>query len=121
MMKSPEEIKKGLELCGKDPWCAGSECPYYEIDGCHTELAKDAYTLNQQLEARINVLVPQAALFEEAIAAGEKYKRERDAAVEDLKELSICEMCKHYDGDINCEVCAVSGCDWQWRGAQEVE
>jgi hypothetical protein len=96
-MKSPEEIKKGLECCfpSEDPDCC--ECPYEATESCFGARINDILAYIQQLE------------------------RERDAAVEDFKEFSMCEMCKHYDGDRNCEVCAVSGCDWQWRGVQEVE
>ena len=51
-MKTPEEIKKGLEICGdvKCHDCRG--CPY---DGttCHNELNNDALAYIQQLEQRL--------------------------------------------------------------------
>lgn len=135
-MKSPEEIKKGLEHCVKLTVC--SDCPYSECRNCDDELFMDALAYIQQIEARINVLIPQAVLFEEAIAAGEKYKRERDAAVEQLKEVdridlfscshckneenSVCEFvdCENCDKDCPCATC-VDMSNWKWRGAQEVE
>lgn len=53
-MKTPEEIKKGLELCGDEKcnchYCIG--CPY---DGttCDIELNNDALAYIQQLEQRL--------------------------------------------------------------------
>lgn len=52
-MKSPDEIKKGLECCITDN-C--NECPYrplYDVWGCKLARAQDALALIQQLEARI--------------------------------------------------------------------
>lgn len=49
-MKTPEEIKKGLECCANSSFC-DEECPYYEE--CNEGLeshATDALALIQQLE-----------------------------------------------------------------------
>lgn len=51
-MKTPEEIKKGLECCGNSGNCKG--CPYdggYEL--CMGTLAEDALAYVQQLEQRL--------------------------------------------------------------------
>ena len=76
------------------------------------------------------MLIPEAVLFEEAIAAGEKYKRERDAAVEDLGAMGehapCCQTC-FYNGTSEdeepCRSCYAGYIEnhWQWRGVQEVE
>ena len=52
-MRTPEEIKKGLEICrGK---CTGNKphCPYDKYgDGCEDMLNRDALAYIQQLEAQ---------------------------------------------------------------------
>lgn len=52
-MKTPEEIKKALEICiGK---CTGNKphCPYAKyVNGCEDTLNRDALAYIQQLEAR---------------------------------------------------------------------
>lgn len=53
-MRTPEEIKKGLEICrGK---CTGNKphCPYDKYgDGCEDTLNRDALAYIQQLEAQM--------------------------------------------------------------------
>lgn len=73
--RTPEEIKKGLESCIN--WETGCiECPYDNLphDECVFAMKSDNIALIQQLE------------------------RERDAAVEDIKEAaqtgSLCYICK---------------------------
>lgn len=55
LSKTPEEIKKGLEVCiGK---CVGDKphCPYHTCgDGCMDSMNRDALALIQQLEDDIN-------------------------------------------------------------------
>ncbi len=54
-MKTPEEIKKGLECCGADKPCG--ECPYRpEVDLCIGMIARDALACIQQLEDHIRDL-----------------------------------------------------------------
>lgn len=52
-LRTPEEIKKGLETCiGK---CTGNKphCPYHECgDGCMDTMNRDTLALIQQLEAK---------------------------------------------------------------------
>lgn len=63
----------------------------------------------------------------------ERLKRERDAAVEELRNNAWCENCHHYDnmsgcGDFpRCDTCfemcyckdCYDGSKWEWRGVQE--
>lgn len=54
-MKTPEEIKKGLECCGNSGKCKG--CPYYGgYELCMGTLAEDALAYVQQLEDHIRDL-----------------------------------------------------------------
>ena len=117
--RTPEEIKKGLECCNTFNAC--SSCPYEHIVdtehgwGCVVIRNADTLALIQQLE------------------------RERDAAVEQLKQadkenLLECTHCKHNvrcsEILLGCNDCDNSECpcstcvdlsNWQWRGVQEVE
>lgn len=102
MMKTPEEIKKGLEACiAGECHTKRHDCPYREEGECTLEVMEDALALIQQLE------------------------RERDAAVADMYHAAS-------DGGSFCDICKFKGeaCDerkatemecWQWRGVQEVE
>lgn len=95
-MKTPEEIKKGLECCtSKKVVCV--ECPYFEgMAGCKgTE--KDALAYITQLEQRLA------------------------QAEEDIKHLLIisnnqrsCGYCKRYPSA--CDLCET---DAEWRGIKE--
>ena len=65
-MKTPEEIKKGLECCTTGNYLSCRKCPY-EQGGCgEDENLKDALAYIQQLERE-----------------RDEYKRERNAAVEE--------------------------------------
>lgn len=75
-MNTPDEIKKGLEcrIAGGDGRCNlyCVSCPYFSAGYSLSAATKDALAYIQQLE------------------------RERDAAVEGLKQsLSCCKYCKH--------------------------
>lgn len=58
-MKTPNEIKKGLECCAPvndDGVCAGddglcSDCPYNGTEHCGDKLKRDAFELINQLES----------------------------------------------------------------------
>lgn len=64
-MRSPEEIKKGLEICrGK---CTGNKphCPYDKYgDGCEDTLNRDALAYIQQLEEKT---IPKKCTHEAAL------------------------------------------------------
>lgn len=48
-MKTPEEIKKGLEICIADKSCR--DCPYNN-GNCYMQIVRDALAYIQQLEAQ---------------------------------------------------------------------
>ena len=98
-MKTPDEIKKGLETCiGK---CTGNKphCPYDTCgDGCMDSMNRDALAYIRQLE------------------------RERDAAVEQMRNANpCCVFCKHYS-PFYCGCAAEPKLDkscFVWRGMEE--
>lgn len=113
--RTPEEIKKGLELCrvGK---C--SECPYREECDEHLACGGD------MLPADV-VLNDIAALIQQLEAERDRYKRELDAAVKELRRTHNCNICKHHKkSGGTCEgwsVCGYNMPSWEWRGVQGVE
>lgn len=48
-MKTPEEIKKGLECCSRSDSCP-QECPYYDVQSCGSVSKLDALAYIQQLD-----------------------------------------------------------------------
>ena len=110
-MKTPDEIKKALKLCGRGCYPG---CPYKSFE-CVEELSRDALEYIQRLE------------------------KERDALLADLRDADMleCAHCAHYipvgaqcegEGDcLECDYknCACNGCwgnsNWKWRGVQEGE
>ena len=105
-MKTPDEIKNGLNHCSED---GCKQCLYkYDCDMADgfSVLAGDAIAYIHQLE------------------------RERDAAVEDLETMgeamAYCDTCLYNNTNCNEEPCirCMSGYlinKWQWRGVQEDE
>lgn len=101
-MKTPEEIKNGLDCCIKYMACYEREeccdlCPY---QGMCSHLEKDAIDIIQQLEAE-----------------NAKLKRERDAAKRDMELLvsehyGPCEICN----EAYCEDCNAYFSSFEWRG-----
>lgn len=52
-MKTPEEIKHGLECCTNQVRCVGPQCEYYgDFPNCITSLMRDALEYINELEAR---------------------------------------------------------------------
>lgn len=95
-MKTPDDIKKWLALCvDNEAGCTG--CPYDDVEACHGDLMEDAYALIQQLE------------------------RERNAAVEELKQsLSCCCYCKHNRPYHRCaKEAKVDRSCFEWHGVEE--
>ena len=62
-MKTPEEIKKGLEICIADKSCR--DCPYNN-GNCDMQLERDALAYIQQLENHIGELTEKVSQFETA-------------------------------------------------------
>ena len=98
-------------------------------------------TLLQNYESAIDTKKRLAAKVEQLQSELEQVKRERDAAVNEIKacydiqgiddyypiyDLGICMCCSHYSDDVdraNGEELACGDCqnasNWQWRGAKE--
>lgn len=91
-MKTPEEIKKGLECCAEVGRCI-NECPYNEDwhPECVIKKSRDALAYIQQLE------------------------QERDELAKLYKPHSTCGSCKHKDSTL-CDVCTNKNNLWEWRG-----
>ena len=139
-MKTPEEIKKGLELCvnvnSYNYLC--DECPYEkEEEWCESMMAADALALIQRLEAdnakkdeTIQMLQAGNAslmnMIDEECEKTARLERERDALTNDLysivnNHVTPCFCCKIFDpsttvceceGDVDCFI---------WRGVSEKE
>ena len=102
-MKTPDDIKRGLECCCGDCFSGNKECPYDKDDlkeniSCIRWMSSDALAYIQQLE------------------------RERDAAIEDICQ--SCGTCKNLfkekctlniSGITDCKLCD----SYEWRGVQE--
>lgn len=116
-MKTPDEIKKGLERCQLNKellFVDCSHCPYY-MGTAHCDLVLHADTLAyiQQLESRLA-----------------QVERERDAALSEWKRTKLdsegmCWTCKHWlitsTGIHRCvspDPCD-EGENWEWRGVCE--
>lgn len=96
-MKTPDDIKRGLECCRVGD-CDCYNCPYLKTRSCMHYLKQDALAYIRQLEA------------------------ERDAAVNDLGVVRDCKVCKHYDHTPNeapCRHCGIAQANWEWRGVKE--
>ena len=119
-MKSPDEIKKGLECCAMSSYRCEDDCPYREQ--CRYEqggkaMNEDALALIQQLEEHLR----------EATKKIEQLEAERDALMHWAK--GRCDTCAHNDDCVkhdpdpegyivhwydDCEI-------WEWRGVQKEE
>jgi hypothetical protein len=115
-MKTPDEIKKGLECCAAGFYeniCAA--CPYSSLAmaECPTKLKADALTLIRWHEEK------NEAMHAEIV----RLQAERDAAVENIR--GDCVYCLHLCEDMvapSCFDCANKGYyRWEWRGVQKEE
>ena len=126
-MKTPDEIKKGLECCVNCDSCDTpcDECPYgNEDDGCKNMTA-DALAYIQQLEAANAELLTKVKQLE---IKCHQLERERDAAVADIPR--ACGYCKWFEinrGGNMTECHNPNGCrnisgvntGFEWRGVKE--
>ena len=114
-MKTPDEIKKGLECCISDTYGCNEKCPYFNslsngVD-CAVKMHADALAYIQHLEAANTELLTKC----------ERLERERDAAVKDLRNArNCCHFCKNDDGLFTCKTTPKSdhSC-FEWRGVKE--
>lgn len=51
-MKTPEEIKSGLECWAKELECTGRSCPYWDTFSCGQKIGQDALEYINELEAK---------------------------------------------------------------------
>lgn len=124
-LKTPDEIKKGLESCNKG-WQHCNECPYHTI-GCDVVMCGDALEYIKQIEAdnaQLNRCIEN--MTDKLNAAHDetaKLQAERDAAVADLKSYRCCHGCKHLGVGFNepCLHCDFENNCFEWRGVQKEE
>lgn len=135
-MKTPEDIKRGIECCigNCNVYCC-DECPYWNMyDGCPTygkSLREDNLAYIQQLEASCSQVSKalcgkENATLDEVLQAVsqvqtelEAVKRERDAVLYDLATREFaCDVCVH--GQRNRDDCeelfGETRCCFEWRG-----
>lgn len=115
-MKTPDEIKKGLEYCrGMACGTIKLDCPYEGMMNCHDVVLTDALAYIHQLEADLKI-----AEIKLGVAFGKllQTERERDQAVKDCSRF-MCETCAELDNGDNCSWCAVVDghrTGYVWRG-----
>ena len=137
-MKTPEEIRKGLDDCmprwnEKKLTVRCDDCAY-KGNGlwCRNMLFKDASTYIQQLESTVSQVSKalcgkENATLDELLQAVDQLKSrlaqaemERDAAVRDLNCNWKCAICKKFTRPVDkCphyRECGLSYMFWEWRG-----
>jgi len=126
-MKTPDEIKNGLECCVQGNVCR-KNCPYggspHGIVVCTANLSRDALAYIQQLEAANDELLTKV---KQLTAKCRQLERERDAAVGDLHYLvnhplsaGPCYACAHTKDCYSVGNCDTAENDrWEWRGVKE--
>lgn len=140
MTKEAKRIVAALRVVCDERSCEGCPCS----DWCHKRkvncLDDDAADLIESLSATCDQLTDALKTrgfenIEAVFAEMDQVKRERDAAVEDLKEADLidCMHCKAYEKNAipcqcDCEDCKIVNCvcktcvrnsNWQWRGVRE--
>lgn len=113
-MKSPDDVKKGLEHCINGTSCRG--CPYCE----ECAIASDCNPMHKDLQEYIKQLQDETAEQAERI---KQLETERDAAVNFLRSMG-CDTCMYddYDGsEPPCINCTAKRDYWMWRGVQKEE
>ena len=123
-MKTPDEIKKGLELCTTT---CGRECPYHDDMDCSSKLEREALFYILQLEERCNHMnqlrdaaAGRALKMEERV---QQLEAERDALMGYLRKYG-CDSCLYddYDGsEPPCINCTATRAMWVFEGVQKEE
>lgn len=143
--KTIEEIKARIDFCRNAKTAVDCmSCPYDEDDACGSEFMFDSFDYMQYLETElaearkdVDMLGEQVAALDDAYNA---MKRERDAAVSDMRDATLCgcHVCKHYyrpDANVRIYACRKFGefgkfdhikddgsmfCGaFEWRGVKE--
>lgn len=104
-----EKLIAAIKLCGSTPRADQcKQCAYWnggDMGKCIPYMTEDAATALEQLQAE-----------------NDRFKRERDAAVEEIPK--VCYYCKHrkgwktcdrFNGNSEAETCS----NWKWRGIKE--
>lgn len=111
---------------------ANPKCYTYSEDELHKSALENIQMLekiNADMTNRLEItrnrnftLVAKEVLFDNLLEQAEKYKRERDAAVEQLKELD-CATCKHSNMMHIASVCCkcTDASNWEWQGVKEAK
>lgn len=98
-MKSPEEIKRGLEICVR--------APFNTCDGC----AYDANNCPHCVES----------LVYDALAYIRQLEREKEFLLDRVR--GLCGHCRYSDTPVSCEPClfclAPERDRWEWRGVED--
>ena len=109
---------------------ANPKCYTYSEDELHKSALENIQMLekiNADMTNRLEItrnrnctLVAKEVLFDNLLEQAEKYKRERDAAVEDMRhDPHCCYHCKHRKGK-SCQSEAKNDGDcFEWRGVKE--
>lgn len=126
-MKSPDDIKKGLECC-TIPLC--DECPYDNDPSCVVKNA-DALALIQQLQAenaeKAETIERLNTGVHKFIVKIQQLEAERDALLKYITDSTwaACDICKHgIDGAsvMDCKHIREVGVPcFEWRGVQKEE
>ena len=91
-MKTPDVIKKGLEVCRADE-CHGhhTDCPYEDDFFCIMHICGDALAYIDQLEKRASLNILRDAICEDAVAHG-LWEKTDNAVQRFIKEYKRLEM-----------------------------
>lgn len=90
-MKTPEEIKKGLEACKRDGDCDRGNCPYHSLGTgtrCIPAMSADALAYIQQIEDHIRDLAKKVERLESQLTAPYRQATMKEVA-ECLKDMGI--------------------------------
>ena len=122
-MKTPDEIKKGLECCTQEECHWDNGCPYGASRTCAEDLKSDALAYIRQLEEKYKRAMENAKILSDAVT---KLEAEKNQLLEDLADhCGSKTLCKKYeDGtcphEYDCTL-YLSACeDYEWRGLPEV-
>lgn len=138
-MKTPNEIKLGLECCliADDDMCRCDECPYsrngYNTLQCDIELGEDAIDLQTKLQNAIDewemVATSPGAVEDMARENTQMAERIRQLEREREKLLNFaaeagCEACRYAEKEVHdfpcceCDHCYGEHEYWKWRGVE---
>lgn len=111
---TPDEIKKGLEVCSNHSETVGAckQCPYINVDdGCY-KVMRDAFDYIESLESDVKQLNQQLAQVE----------MEKKAAIHDCA-MFPCRTCTDRENGDLCVTCCTKNSSYrshyEWRGVCE--